>query len=78
MMRDGLEDYEYHWLLEQAAKKLRDAGKTDLATECEETIELADAFILAYDNCPHIKPEFIYESRRLLAEQIERAQKMLK
>lgn len=78
MMRDGLEDYEYQWLLAQVAKKLRDAGKTDLATECEETIELADAFILAYDNCPHIKPEFIYESRRLLAEQIERVQEMLK
>jgi len=78
MMRDGLEDYEYHWLLEQATKKLRDAGKTDLADECEETIKSADAFILAYDNCPHIKPEFIYESRRLLAEQIEKVQEMLK
>lgn len=78
MMRDGLEDYEYHWLLEQAAKELRGAGKADLAAECEETIKRADAFILAYDNCPHIKPEFIYESRRLLAEQIEKVQGMLK
>ncbi len=78
MMRDGLEDYEYHWLLEQAAKELRAAGKADLAAQCEETIKHADAFILAYDNCPHIQPEFIYESRRLLAEQIEKVREMLK
>jgi hypothetical protein len=78
MMRDGLEDYEYHWLLAQAAEKLRARGKIDLAAECEETIKRADAFILAYDNCPHIKPNFIYDSRRLLAEQIEKAQAALK
>ncbi len=78
MMRDGLEDYEYHWLLAQVAERLRAAGKADLAAECEETIKRADAFILAYDNCPHIKPNFIYDSRRLLAEQIEKAQAALK
>ena len=78
MMRDGLEDYEYHWLLSQAAERLRAAGKADLAAECEETMERADAFILAYDNCPHIKPSFIYDSRRLLAEQIEEARAAFK
>ena len=78
MMRDGLEDYEYHWLLAQAAEKLRAAGKAALAAECEETIKRADAFILAYDNCPHIKPNYIYDSRRRLAEQIEKAQAALR
>jgi len=78
MMRDGLEDYEYHVLLAQTAGKLRAAGEAQLAAECQETIKRADAFILAYDNCPHIKPNFIYDSRRLLAEQIEKAQAALR
>ena len=78
MMRDGLEDYEYHVLLAQAAEKLRAAGNLQLAAECEQTIKRADAFILAYDNCPHIKPNFIYDSRRLLAEQIEKARAALR
>ncbi len=78
MMRDGLEDYEYHWLLAQAADKLRAAGKADLALECEQTIKRADSFILAYDNCACLQPNFIYDSRRLLAAQIEKAQAALK
>lgn len=73
MMRDGLEDYEYHWLLGEAAKKLRAQGQDRLAEDCERTIRQADAFILAYDNCSHIKPNFLYDSRRLLAKQIEKA-----
>lgn len=73
MMRDGLEDYEYHWLLAEAAKRLRAAGNVHLADECEQTLARADAFILAYDNCAHIQPSFIYDARRLLAEQIEKA-----
>ena len=72
--RRVLGEHDYHTQLQATAKKLRDAGRADLAAECEETIELADAFILAYDNCPHIEPEFIYGSRRLLAEQIEKIQ----
>jgi len=78
MMRDGLEDYEYRCLLADAAKRLRAAGKGDLAAECEQTLRRADAFILAYDNCRHIEPEFIYDARRLLAEQIEKAQAALR
>ena len=77
MMRDGLEDYEYHWLLADAAKRLRASGKADLADECEQALKRADAFILAYDNCPHIAPNFIYDGRRLLAEQIEKAREGL-
>jgi hypothetical protein len=73
MMRDGLEDYEYHWLLTEAAQKLRAGGREDLADECDSALRQADAFILAYDNCPHIQPSFIYDSRRLIAEQIEKA-----
>jgi len=76
--RGWLEDYEYHWLLAQAAEKLRAAGKAELAAECEATMKRADAFIPAYDNCPHIKPNFIYDSRRLLAEQIEKARAALR
>ena len=78
MMRDGLEDYEYHVLLAQAAEKLRAAGRAQLAAECREAIKRGDAFILAYDNCLHVRPNFIYDSRRLLAEQIEKAQAALK
>ena len=77
MARDGLEDYEYHWLLENLAEALREKGKAKLADECAKVLARADAFILSYDNCPHIHPSFIYESRRLLAEQIERAQAQL-
>ncbi len=77
MMRDGLEDYEYHVLLAEAAKKLRAAGNEALAAECEQVIKRADAFILAYDNCPCIQPNFIYDSRRLLAGQIEKAKAAL-
>ena len=73
MMRDGLEDYEDHWLLAQAAKRLRAGGKADLADKCERTLAKADAFVLAYDNCPHIHPNFLYDSRRMLAEMIEEA-----
>lgn len=71
MMRDGLEDYEYHHLLAGAAKKLHSIGKIKLAAECEDTLKKADSFILAYDNCSYIQPNYIYESRRLLAEQLE-------
>ena len=78
MMRDGLEDYEYHWLLADAAKRLRAAGNTRLAEECEQALTRADAFILAYDNCRHIQPNFLYDSRRLLAEQIQKALAELK
>ena len=77
MMRDGLEDYEYHKLLADAAKRLRVAGKQALAAECEDVLRRADAFILAYDNCAHIEPSFLYEGRRLLARHIERARAAL-
>lgn len=73
MMRDGLEDYEYHALLAELAERLRDAGDAALADECEQTIQQADSFILAYDNCAHIQPEYIYAGRRIIAEQIEKA-----
>ncbi len=78
MLRDGLEDYEYHVLLEELAAELRDAGNDALADECRQTIERADSFILAYDNCAHIEPGFLYESRAMLAEQIERAREALR
>jgi hypothetical protein len=77
MMRDGLEDYEYHVLLADLAARLRDAGNEALADECEQTLEQADSFILAYDNCAHIEPGSIYASRRLLAKQIEAAREAL-
>jgi len=73
MMRDGLEDYEYHRLLADAARRLHVAGNKALAAECEDVLRRADAFILAYDNCAHIEPGFLYEGRRLLARQIEQA-----
>ena len=73
MLRDGFEDYEYHVLLAGLADRARKEGRAQLAADCEEAIQRADAFILAYDNCPHIKPSFIYESRQALARQIERA-----
>ena len=78
MLRDGFEDYEYHVLLADAAKRLLAAGQTALATECEDVLQRADAFILAYDNCAPIQPNFIYDSRRLVAEQIEKALVVLK
>ncbi len=73
MLRDGLEDYEYHVLLAATAKRLRAAGNAALADRCEAVLRQADAFILSYDNCPHVKPSFIYDSRRRLAKQIETA-----
>ena len=72
MIRDGLEDYEYHLLLAEAAKKLRAIGNIRFADECEEILKKADSFILAYDNCSYIHPNFIYDSRRLLANQLEK------
>jgi len=78
MLRDGFEDYEYHVLLADAVKRLRTAGQVALAEECEEVLQHADAFILAYDNCAPIQPNFIYDSRRLLADQIETALAALK
>jgi len=78
MLRDGLEDYEYHVLLSRLEETLRAAGKRRLAAECRAVLERADAFILAFDNCPHVKPNFIYDSRRILAAQIEKARQGLK
>jgi hypothetical protein len=72
MMRDGLEDYEYHNLLAEAIKKLRAIGNISLAAECEQTLKQADSFILAYDNCSYIQPNFIYDSRRLIANQLNK------
>ncbi len=77
MMRDGLEDYEYHWLLADLAKKLHAAGKIGAAAECERTLQKADAFLLAPDNCAYIHPDYLYESRRQLAEAIEKARQRL-
>ena len=78
ILRDGFEDYEYHVLLAGLAERAKQAGNADLAAECERTIEQADAFVLSYDNCPHIQPSFIYDARRLLAEQIEKATRELR
>lgn len=75
MMRDGLEDYEYHWLLADLARKLRAQGKTKDALRCDRALKQADAFLLAYDNCACIQPNSIYDSRRLLARAIEQAQR---
>jgi len=75
ILRDGLEDYEYHWLLDQLAKKHRTGGKEREAEECEKVLRDADAFILACDNGPHVKPNFIYDSRRALAEQIQKTRR---
>jgi hypothetical protein len=70
MLRDGLEDYEYHHLLNEAAKKLKKNGKIVLANECEDILKKADYFITSYDNCSNIQPKHIYDSRKILANQI--------
>jgi hypothetical protein len=77
MMRDGMEDYEYHCSLAELAGLARANGLGALADECEEVIAQADAFLLSYDNCAHVAPNYLYDSRRLLAEQIEKAQRAL-
>jgi len=64
--------------LADAAKRLSSGGQTALAAECEDVLQRADAFILAYDNCAPIRPNFIYDSRRLVAEQIDKALVVLK
>ncbi len=78
MLRDGLEDYEYHVLLSRLEGKLREAGRQKLAAECRAVLERADAFILAFDNCPHIRPNYIYDSRSMLGKQIEKARRALR
>ncbi|MBN1676359.1 MAG: sigma-70 family RNA polymerase sigma factor [Kiritimatiellae bacterium] len=78
MMRDGLEDYEYHWLLERAAEQAQRKGRFLLARECRQALEQADSFILSFDNCAHIEPGHIYAARRVLAAQIEKANAVLR
>ncbi len=77
MLRDGLEDYEYHWVLADLAKRLRAAGKPAAAARCRHALAQADSFLLAYDDCAYLEPAFIYRSRRALASAIQQAKRAL-
>jgi len=72
LLRDGIEDYEYFWLLRQHVERLRSAGVDPSAYEAEEKLLEVPQEICASLTEFTITPEPIHEHRQKLAEAIER------
>jgi hypothetical protein len=75
-LRDGIEDYEYFWLLREAVTRLkeRDAGKhAVLIAEAERLLAIDDAVVKDLTHFTD-NPRLVRETRAALAQAIERAQ----
>ena len=76
MLREGLEDYEYFWLLRAAVAKAR-AAKVESAVlaEAEKLLTIPEAIIVDKTHFTR-DPLPLYAHRRALAEAIERVSKL--
>ena len=74
-LRDGIEDYEYFWLLRQAADKLKKAAGRDhrkLIAEAEKALAIDDAIVTDLRRFTQ-DPRALRRARASLAGLIERA-----
>ena len=70
--RDGMEDYEYFYLLRKKADEARAAGvKAELVAEADEALKLWD-YTRSFMRDVNRSPEKLYEIRSALAGLIER------
>ncbi|HVK06147.1 MAG TPA: glycoside hydrolase domain-containing protein [Armatimonadaceae bacterium] len=75
-IRDGIEDYEYFWLLEQEVKRLRAAGASAAAVRrAERALEVGPDVVRSLSEFSK-SPEAILAKRRAVAEAILEARKV--
>jgi hypothetical protein len=71
MLREGLEDYEYFWLLREAIAKAEKAGKpADLLDKARKLLEVGPEIVTDKTNFAR-DPQPLYERRARVAEMIE-------
>ncbi|MBC8443182.1 DUF4091 domain-containing protein, partial [PVC group bacterium] len=77
MLREGLEDYEYFWLLRDAVAKAHAAKITDPAiSEAEKLLAIPDAIIVDKTNFTR-DPTPLHEHRCAMGEAIEKVSKLV-
>jgi hypothetical protein len=79
-LRDGLEDYEYLWLLKDYLGKVTKKGKEMPPPALEEVKQLlrVDDSVVRYFNDFAYDPKLLYNNREKVAEQIENIKEMLR
>jgi len=75
-LRDGMEDYEYFWLLQQQIEHLRDSkGKAALLAEARQLLQIPTAISRDLTHFTD-DPRLMLEHRARVARMIERLQKL--
>ncbi len=74
MLRDGLEDYEYFWLLREAIERARQAGKpAELLSKATALLEVGPDLVTDKTHFTQ-NPQLLYQRRIAVAEMIESLQ----
>ncbi len=77
ILREGLEDFEYFWLLNDLVQKVyQKQGNTPLLQQAQKLLIVPETITTSLTNFSK-NPDFIYEHRTKLAEMIELFQKEL-
>lgn len=74
MLREGLEDREYFWLLEQGIKRAREKGNEKLAKKGEGALGMIDKLVTGLTDFEK-DPQKLFEARNKMAETIEEMRK---
>lgn len=70
-LRDGLEDYEYLWLLRDRVRQCREKGvAAEKVAEAEGLLQIGDAVVSYFDKFTY-DPRLVYNMRERVAMQIE-------
>ena len=76
-LRDGIEDYEYLWVLRDLTEKLKRAGSnTPLVSKAEETLAISDDLVADLTHFTQ-EPQKLRKARAQVAELIQKARKVL-
>jgi hypothetical protein len=71
-IRDGIEDYEYHWLLADAIRRARQEGAEEARIGAmEEVLREADAFLVTHRDVSFLNAGHLRQARLCLAEALE-------
>jgi hypothetical protein len=72
MIREGIEDYEYFWMLAEKIKHLKENGRhPELAAEAEKLLNVPESVVKSMTEFT-IKPQPIYAHRERIAGMIEK------
>ena len=82
LIRDGIEDYEYHYLLREklkslVAKRMRDPQILDITDRASKLLKVPDEIVRSLTDYTE-DPRLIIEQRRKIAETIEEINHVLK